>query len=386
MSIITLGDICEVTAGQSAPQDPSIFGVKGNPFIRAGSLEKLLNGGAEEDCELISDENAVRQRLRLFPEDTILFAKSGMSAKIGRVYRLRTPSYVVSHLAAVIPGSKVDPSYLQRWFEKHPPSRLIPNESYPSIRTSEISQLKIDLPPLAEQKRIAAILDKADTIRRKRQQAIKLADDFLRATFLDMFGDPVTNPKGWKVRLLSMLCDVRDGTHDSPKYVKDGYPLITSKNVKDGFIDFSDVSLISEEDFIQINKRSKVDIGDIIMPMIGTIGHPVIVETNRPFAIKNVALIKFKTTSINNRYILHLLRSNYFNWVIQKQNRGGTQKFIALSDIRNFPIPVPGENDLSKFDTFCRKLESLVLKKNNLGTEGKDLFNSLTQRAFRGEL
>ena len=241
-------------------------------------------------------------------------------------------------------------------------------------------------PPLAEQKRIAAILDKADAIRRKRQQAIKFADDFLRATFLDMFGDPVTNPKGLKVRFLSMLCDVRDGTHDSPKYVEDGYPLITSKNVKDGFIDFSDVSLVSEEAFIQINKRSKVDIGDIIMPMIGTIGHPVIVETNRPFAIKNVALIKFKTTFINNRYILHLLRSNYFNWIIQKQNRGGTQKFIALSDIRNFPIPVPGEKDLSKFDTVCRKLESIVLKKNDLGTEGKDLFNSLTQRAFRGEL
>ncbi|PZP86566.1 MAG: hypothetical protein DI578_03305, partial [Ectopseudomonas oleovorans] len=160
------------------------------------------------------------------------------------------------------------------------------------VTKSAMEDRFIPLPPLPEQKRIAAILDKADAIRRKRQQAIQLADDFLRAVFLDMFGDPVTNPKGWPVDKFGNVFDVRDGTHDSPSYVSSGFPLITSKNIKNGEIDMLDVNYISKEDYELINRRSKVDVGDILMPMIGTIGNPAIVRDEPLFAIKNVALIK----------------------------------------------------------------------------------------------
>ncbi len=100
---------------------------------------------------------------------------------------------------------------------------------------------------------------------------------------------------------LEDICDVRDGTHDSPKYVNEGYPLITSKNVTNGTIDFNNVNNISSEDYEKINRRSFVDDGDILMPMIGTIGKPIIVVKNRDFAIKNVALIKFNKSNVLNR-------------------------------------------------------------------------------------
>lgn len=288
-------------------------------------------------------------------------------------------------------ANKVVPEYLIRVLQSSQFKSKIPNISKDSVNQSSFNitnfiKLKILLPPLPEQKRIAAILDKADAIRRKRQEAIKLADDFLRATFLDMFGDPVTNPKGWPIQPLSKLCDVRDGTHDSPKYVREGFPLITSKNVKNGNLDFSDVSLISESDFLQINKRSAVDVGDIIMPMIGTIGNPVLVETTRKFAIKNVALIKFAKFTISNEYILQLLKSHYFEWIIQRSNRGGTQKFIALEDIRSFPIPVPDENRQQRFSSLYKKLKELKENEDELYSNSSSCFYSLTQRAFRGEL
>jgi len=118
---------------------------------------------------------------------------------------------------------------------------------------------------------------------------------------------------------LGDVCDVRDGTHASPKYVAQGYPLITSKNVTKGYLDFSDVNLISLEDFEEINKRSKVDIGDIIMPMIGTIGQPIVVKTiERPFAIKNVALIKINNNQIHNAFIKNMLESTLFSEYIDK--------------------------------------------------------------------
>ncbi|WP_201780897.1 N-6 DNA methylase [Salegentibacter mishustinae] len=141
---------------------------------------------------------------------------------------------------------------------------------------------------------------------------------------------------------LSEICDVRDGTHDSPKYVENGYPLITSKNIKDGYIDFSNVNNISEEDLNRVNKRSFVDDGDIIMPMIGTIGNPIVVKKEQEFAIKNLALIKFEERSrINNHYLKAVLASDYFSENYKNFSSGSTQKFISLTFIRNLEIPLP---------------------------------------------
>lgn len=138
---------------------------------------------------------------------------------------------------------------------------------------------------------------------------------------------------------LADVCDVRDGTHDSPKYVSEGYPLVTSKNIVDGKLDLSIVSYLSQEDYDKINERSKVDSGDIIMPMIGTIGNPYLVEEYSNFAIKNVALIKFPNADISNKFVWYFLKSPAFKRYVDEKNKGGTQKFLSLGDIRNMEIP-----------------------------------------------
>lgn len=197
MSLVALGDVCRVTTGQSAPQEPEVFGSFGTPFVRAGSLERLCNGESEESLELVPPDQAAKHRLKVFPKNTVVFAKSGMSAKVGRVYRLRRECHLVSHLAAVLPCDDLDPSYLHRWFEYRPPSRLIDNDAYPSIKTSTLEKIGIPLPPISEQRRIAAILDKADALRTKRREAIAKLDQLLQSVFLDMFGDPIVNPMNW---------------------------------------------------------------------------------------------------------------------------------------------------------------------------------------------
>lgn len=242
----------------------------------------------------------------------------------------------------------------------------------------------VPVPPLPEQKRIAAILDKADAIRRKRQQAIRLADDFLRAVFLDMFGDPVTNPKGWPVDKFGNVFDVRDGTHDSPSYVSSGFPLITSKNIKNGEIDMLDVNYISKEDYELINRRSKVDVGDILMPMIGTIGNPAIVRDEPLFAIKNVALIKLGRSSLPAEFVLALLNGPLLEAAVQQKSRGGTQKFLGLGDIRDLNCYLPDERLVSKYIGIANKVRqfaSAYRKADEAGLEG-----SLSQKAFSGQL
>ncbi len=164
-----------------------------------------------------------------------------------------------------------------------------------------------------------------------------------------------------KVKLTD-ICDVRDGTHDSPKYVDDGFPLITSKNIKNGRIYFEDINFISKEDYDAIKKRSNVDDGDILMPMIGTIGNPVVVKKDRDFAIKNVALIKFYEESPINRFFLReMLASDHIRNRFLNESSGSTQKFISLGFIRNIEIPLPPlpiqKEIVSEIDSYQKIIE-----------------------------
>lgn len=188
--------------------------------------------------------------------------------------------------------------------------------------------------------------------------------------------------KNSKIVKLNDICDVRDGTHDSPKYRQEGYPLITSKNVKDGKIDFSTANLISKEDFDAVNKRSFVDDGDIIMPMIGTIGNPIIVKKEREFAIKNVALIKFNQDIIYNKFLKHVLSSSLFKRYIKKNKRGGTQNFLSLKDIRNFSFPLPPLPVQKQIVSILEKAKNLKQKREETNKETQKIIQSLFYEMF----
>ena len=253
----------------------------------------------------------------------------------------------------------------------------------PNIRKSDLARFELDIDPdISNQKTVVQILDRITRLIALREKQLAKLDEVVKARFVEMFGDLNINPMGWEFQKLSSLCDVRDGTHDSPEYQNEGYPLLTSKNFSSGIIDFSDCNLICEEDFEMINRRSKVDYGDIIMPMIGTIGHPVIVDIDRPFAIKNVALIKFNNKEISNNFVKTVLDSDYFLNVTTANSRGGTQKFIALGDIRNIPIPIVPKELQIEFADFAKEVERQKLTIQQSLDKLEVLRRSLMQEHF----
>lgn len=204
---------------------------------------------------------------------------------------------------------------------------------------------------------------------------------------------PFDIPKSWKWVRISEVIDVRDGTHDTPKYVTEGVPLVTSKNLKNGEIDFDNVKLISFEDAEKINQRSGVKPGDILFAMIGSIGNPVLLRKSRNFAIKNMALFKAINTNLFNM--------EYLFWFLQLEQKfmkrkaaGGVQSFVSLTFLRNYLIPLPPFEEQGRIAAKIEELVPYVEEYDKAYSEVKelntkfpeDMQKSILQYAIQGKL
>lgn len=196
-------------------------------------------------------------------------------------------------------------------------------------------------------------------------------------------------PQGWVECEFESVIDVRDGTHDSPKYYETGYPLVTSKCLKNGNIDLSIASLISENDYHKINERSKVSIGDVLFAMIGTIGNPVLIQDEPSFAIKNVALFR-KSNAVIPEFLKYYLESSNVLSVMQLQSKGSTQKFVGLGYLRKFNFLLPPLNEQKRivekieeeFGMIDKGIEKLKLAQEQI----KQYRQSVLKSAFDGKL
>jgi restriction endonuclease S subunit len=150
---------------------------------------------------------------------------------------------------------------------------------------------------------------------------------------------PYALPKGWEWIRLGLAYDVRDGTHDTPKYVEKGFPLVTSKNIYNGCLDLTNIKYISEVDHLAISVRSKVERDDILFAMIGSIGNPVLVDTDKKFSIKNVALFKYYDRLISEPKYLNTFLKHAAN-EMRTSALGGVQSFVSLAYLRNYTIPI----------------------------------------------
>jgi type I restriction enzyme S subunit len=181
-------------------------------------------------------------------------------------------------------------------------------------------------------------------------------------------------PTHWLPTSLKMVVEVRDGTHDTPEYVAvsdDTYPLVTSKDVTSGTVLFELCKHISEQDYLQIVKRSKVDEGDILMPMIGTVGSPVVTRGECKFAIKNLALFKTSfSKKVDPIFLNYFLQSTECSIQLGLESRGGVQNFVSLGVLRNLGFTNPKLTEQQKIAAFLdhetAKIDALIEKQQQL--------------------
>ncbi|WP_228008576.1 restriction endonuclease subunit S [Microcystis aeruginosa] len=244
------------------------------------------------------------------------------------------------------------------------------------------------LPPLEEQRRIAAILDKADGVRRKRKEAIRLTEELLRSTFLEMFGDPVTNPKGWEICELQNVCNrVTDGTHQPPNWADEGIPFIFVSNIVNGEIDFKVSKHITEESWFELTSRCPIEINDILYTTVGSYGNAALVRTKNRFCFqRHIAHIKPDSRSIEPEFLLGMMQSDWTRQQADKQARGVAQKTLNLRELKKFTIFTPPIEEQKKYVKLRQGVEKQLSYYRSALEQSENLFNSLLQRAFRGEL
>lgn len=192
-------------------------------------------------------------------------------------------------------------------------------------------------------------------------------------------------PSGWKWIRLQNVVDIRDGTHDTPRYFHTGIPLITSKNLSNGRLDLSNVNYISKEDHEKIMKRSGVEVNNILFAMIGSIGNPVLIEEKPNFSIKNVALFKYyNDVGIIPKYLFYYLM--FAQHAMKENALGGVQAFVSLKFLREYLFPLPPyceqKSIVEKLDEIMpifERLEAAIFKCNLVSDR---LLNSVINKAF----
>lgn len=389
VNVVKLGDVATISAGQSAPKS-NYFCEEGIPFVRAGSLEFLERGESIDLCEKISEDNAQICRLKLYPKNSILFAKSGMSANKGRIYKLERSAYIVSHLAIITPDeTKLIPEYLMYWLQKHPPKTLIKDESYPSIGLTDIANMEIELPPLDKQKKIAKILDKADEIRAKKKLANDKLDEFLKSTYIDLFAE---NTK--KVKLEELCYFITKGTTPKAQDMSQDsgdIPYIKVYNLRfDTRLDFTiNPTFVTKESHKNFLARSVVYPGDVLMNIVGPpLCKVSIVPDTYPEWNINQAIARFRCNKgLNNLYLARFLTTPFAEkQMLRNAKKTSGQLNLTLEICKNIEIPLPSLELQNKFAKIVEKVEAQKQKNELVIEQMNNLFNSLSQRAFKGEI
>jgi restriction endonuclease S subunit len=283
--------------------------------------------------------------------------------------------------------TEVDRDFLIRFLESK--AQYIDSEgkgaTVKGVTLDFLKGLEIPLPTLDEQKRIAAILDKADTIRRKRQQAIQLADDFLRSVFLDMFGDPVTNPKGWKVKKLGELTTIRRGASPRPiaNFIGGNVPWIKIGDGSKGdqvYLNSTKVHVTQKG----ADKSVFLEKGSLIFANCGvSLGFARILNISGCIhdgwlSIENI------DKDLNKIFILKWI--NQLTLYFRRIAPEGTQPNLNSGIMKGQEIILPPIELQNKFEDILFKHEDVLAKLNDGLLSANDSFNSISQKAFAGEL
>ena len=377
-SRVALGDIADFVNGVAFK--PGDWEETGKRILRIQNL-------TDSTKPFNRTNRAVAKRYEVAPGDLLV----SWSATLGVfVWEGPDTALVNQHIFRVVPDpGRIDSRYLRHMLS----DALVQMEQHlhgatmKHVNRGEFLATTIPLPPLAEQERIAGILDAADALRAKRREALAQLDTLLQSTFLDMFGDPVTNPMGWEV--VSVGDEIRFLTSGSrgwaKYYAKDGDTFIRIQNLKDGQLDLGDIAFVKVPESAEA-KRTTVEPGDVLLSITADLGRTAVVPRGIAKAHINQHLAILRFTSLNPVFVSYQLASKGGQAQFDQLNREGVKAGLNFNDVKRIRLTNPPLNLQQRFAAIVESVEHQKVSQRGHLAELDTLFASVQSRAFRGDL
>ena len=375
---VNLADVCDIIAGQSPPSSTYNQEGNGTPFFQG----KADFGETYPTVRYWCDSPK-----KMSEPDDILFS---VRAPVGPT-NINNINACIGRGLAAIRCIEIERNYLLHYLRGNEEkiSSLGSGSTFKAITIGTLKELKIPLPSLDQQKKIAAILDAADAYRQKTKALIEKYDELTQSLFLDMFGDPLGNPKGWEKRTLNDVCiKITDGEHGTVKRLDSGKLYLMARNVRHDSLEMDEVSYISQEDHERIYKRCNPEAGDLLLVCVGaTIGRCCLVPFNfEDFSLaRSVALIK-PNNKLNSLFLLYHFKDLHFQNKIQNSRNISAQAGLYTGQIKKLKVILPPIELQNQFAERVKAIEEQKVQAQASLAQAEDLFNSLLQRAFKGEL
>jgi type I restriction enzyme S subunit len=291
-------------------------------------------------------------------------------------------------------SEEVDLYYLKYYLEYRKFDDVISGSAQPQITGKGLSKVKIPLPPLDQQKKIAAILNAGDAYKQKTKALIEKYDALTQSLFLDMFGDPVTNPNGWITIAIKEVCTLQGGySFKSKDFVSEGVKLVKIANVHFEDMVWDDVDFLPS-DFLDKYFKFSLNEGDILMALtrpiiksLGTVKAITVNQSDLPCLLnQRVARFIPNKKKLHKSYLLRYIYGSYFKNKIERYSSTSLQPNVSTNQIEEIKIMLPPIELQNQFAERVQVIESQKSQAQASLAQAEDLFNSLLQRAFKGEL
>lgn len=303
----------------------------------------------------------------IFDDELVLLAEDGGnfgSKEKPIAYRVSGKCWVNNHAHVLKPKAGLDVDYLCYSLMFYDVTGLVNGATRQKLNQADMRKMEIPLPSLDEQRRIAAVLDKVSDLIAKRREQLRKLDELVKARFVEMFGDPETNPKGYEIRKLGTLAKkISDGVHAKPDYTEIGRPFLSVVNINKGVINFNDCKFISEEAYQKMIKSTHPERGDILYTKVGaTYGIPAYVDTDTEFCLYvSVCLIKPKHDEINSKFLALSMGMFYVKRQADRRIKGIGVPDLHLNQICEFDIVCPPRAEQEVFVSFSEQIDESKL-------------------------
>ena len=361
------------------------------PVLRAGNITE--DGLSFDDLVYVPAER-ISEKQKIHRNDVVIAASSGSLDVVGKAARALDDyeGGFGAFCKVLRPGPDVDPAYFAHFFRtqlyRHRVSVLAAGVNINNLRNEHLDEMQIPVPPLSEQRRIAGILDAADALRAKRRATLAQLDTLTQSIFLDMFGDPATNPKGWPTSTLGELFEIARGGSPRPidDYITespDGVNWIMIGDAPEGakYITATKKKIRPEG----VKRSRSVRPGDFLLTNSMSFGRPYIMRTSGCIHDGWLVLSPRKGNPVPG-YFYSLLGSRALYTEFSRRAPGATVKNLNIGLVRSVLVPVPPEEKQREYAVHVSAIEAAVVPFGRSLERFESLFASLQQRAFRGEL